>query len=150
MATPLEVVCALIFANGQLLAAQRGPGRADAGFWEFPGGKVETGESLEEALHREIQEELGLCLDIQRPLPPLHKQRRGQDLRLWPFVCQIRSGEPIPREHSALHWGPPAALHSLNWLPGDRLILEQWCVSHPDTPDGDGQAPLGATDSRAD
>lgn len=126
----LEVVCALIehkdwkSPEGQalLLATRHGRFKQSPGLWEFPGGKREQGESLETALRREIQEELGVSIDVGPALTPIPKA----DFILHPFRCQILKGIPGSQEHDCLFWGSPANLLSLCWLSADFAILKEW------------------------
>lgn len=117
-----EVVCAVILAEGGLLYAFRRPASGDnAGRWEFPGGRVEAGETPEDALHRELSEELSLAITIDRALPDVADER----IRLRPFVCRILPGSAFRlRVHDAVRLDTPDALLALDWCPLDRLILE--------------------------
>lgn len=126
-----DVVCALIehphsgqFQRPLLLAARHGPQKQRPGRWEFPGGKREAGESLEQALHREIQEELQVKVEILEPLSPVCLQE--QQLILHPFRCALQSGEPRSQEHDQLIWGSPIQLLRLRWLSADLNILREW------------------------
>lgn len=124
----IDVVCAVIHDdNGRVLAAQRPPGKAQAGRWEFPGGKIEPGESAEAALRREIEEELGCTLSVGAALTPVDHAYPGGIIRLHPFLAAIDSGEPQAREHSALRWLRPEEVQTLDWAPADRPVLaELW------------------------
>lgn len=105
-AAPLDVVCAIIQRGEDILLARRPPGKTLAGMWEFPGGKIDPGEQAEQALHRELMEELGCQVVIQRSGPPvLHAYEWGQ-IRLHPFLCSLRPGsaKPEAREHTELIW----------------------------------------------
>lgn len=121
----LHVTCALIERDGLLLAAQRRPDQANANQWEFPGGKVEPGESHAQCLHREICEELGGTIEILASLPPLdhHYAARNLSLQLWPFRCRWLRGEPQLLDHQALRWLPPARLFELDWSEADRRLV---------------------------
>lgn len=114
----LDVVGAVIIRRGLVLCAQRGPG-SHAGLWEFPGGKVEPGETPEQALRREISEEL-LCEVAVGELVADTDYDDGQvALRLRTFRCRLKVGEPQPLEHAALTWLPPTELGVLAWAPAD-------------------------------
>jgi 8-oxo-dGTP diphosphatase len=123
----LHVTCAIIERDGLILAAQRRSEQAHGGLWEFPGGKVEPGETHEACLRREIQEELAMDIDILVAWPALthHYPEKNLDLCLWPFRCRWRSGEPQLLAHQALRWLPPAALASLAWSAADQRLLAQ-------------------------
>lgn len=102
----VEVVCALIWKSDRVLLAQRAPEKRLGGLWEFPGGKVELGESPEEALHRELAEELGCRVEILGALPTTRHIYPWCEVNLHPFVCQLQVGSPEPQalEHIAIHW----------------------------------------------
>ncbi|GGO85255.1 hypothetical protein GCM10012280_18620 [Wenjunlia tyrosinilytica] len=97
-----------------------------AGRWEFPGGKVEPGESPEEALTRELREELGIEVQVGAQLEGESVLRPGLVLRFW--TAQLVSGEPRPlQDHDALKWLSAGQLDHVDWLPQDRVVLE--CVA---------------------
>ena len=118
----IRVVAALIFHGGKLFATQRGYGDW-RDYWEFPGGKIGPGETPEEALVREIREELDtgitvishIC-DVEYDYPEFH-------LSMQCFRCEITSGEPKLLEHEAARWLGREELGTVNWLPADRNIL---------------------------
>lgn len=121
----LNVVC-LILENerGEILAVQRPPHKHLGGLWEFPGGKIEPGESPEQALRREIVEELHLTLgDILRPLLPTEHVYDFDTVRLLPF--RHTAFRPVIHltEHTASRWLAPTELHTLSWMPADLPIL---------------------------
>lgn len=101
-----SVVCAVIVSDGGVLVAQRPKGTRLAGFWEFPGGKVEVGESGEDALIREIHEELACEIVIVEQGPAIEWSYAWGNICLQAFRCKLsaRSPEPQALEHSALHW----------------------------------------------
>ncbi|MBB5353544.1 8-oxo-dGTP diphosphatase [Haloferula luteola] len=125
----LHVVAGLIQDDtGRLLACQRPAGKHLAGKWEFPGGKVEEGESIDAALVRELDEELGIQVAPGASLTPVdHDYGRGP-IRLIPMLCQVISGTPVAREHEALRWCSVAELESLEWAEADLPILAEWCA----------------------
>lgn len=124
----MEVVCAVIGdAAGRVLAAQRPPGKAQAGCWEFPGGKIEPGEAAEDALIREIREELGCTLAVGAALTPVDHPYPGGIIRLRAFKAAIIDGVPEPHEHSALRWVGRNEAAALNWAPADvPIFAEIW------------------------
>lgn len=125
---PLLVVgAALIDADGRVLLAQRPAGKADAGLWEFPGGKVEGGEGLEEALVRELREELGIETE-ESCLAPLGFGTRSDEHRrllLCVFACRKWRGTPRALEGQALEWCPPRDLLRYDMPVVDRPIAAQ-------------------------
>jgi 8-oxo-dGTP diphosphatase len=118
---PVPVVCAIIVRGDRILLAQRPPDKKLGGLWEFPGGKVEAGESAEDALHRELQEELGCTVRITQALSPfVHAYAWGR-IELIPFVCELAEGSPEPHahEHTALVWVERGELLSYELAPAD-------------------------------
>lgn len=94
--------------------------------WEFPGGKVDVGESLEECLCRELVEELGVRVKIRQPLIPVTYQYPLFAITLYPFICLIESGELTLHEHAAFSWLPPRELHTLDWAEADIPIIDAY------------------------
>jgi 8-oxo-dGTP diphosphatase len=126
-AAPLVVVaaCALIDADRRVLVAQRPAGKPMAGLWEFPGGKVEPGETPEDALIRELAEELSI--NVTRPcLAPLtfasHDYREFHILMPL-FVCRRWEGVPVPREAQQIRWIKPNRLRELAMPPADEPLI---------------------------
>ena len=118
---PVPVVCAILVRGERILLAQRPPDKKLGGLWEFPGGKVEAGESAEAALHRELQEELGCTVRITQTLAPfLHAYDWGR-IELIPFVCELAEGsaEPHAHEHTALVWVERGELRNYELAPAD-------------------------------
>jgi 8-oxo-dGTP diphosphatase len=94
----IPVVCAIIEKNKTILAAKRNSTQTNAGLWEFPGGKVDTGETPSEALHRELLEELNATVRIIKELPPVYHIYPWISIQLIPFVCELISNDIINRE----------------------------------------------------
>ena len=108
--TVLVAACVLIDADGRVLIARRPEGRSLAGFWEFPGGKIETGEELVAALEREVREETGLKVSVGRPFATWHFVKEPFWVTGVTFVCDRLSGEVVlSREHSEHAWIEPGA-----------------------------------------
>lgn len=121
----VRVACAVIVEGNRILAAQRGDGR-HAGKWEFPGGKIEPGETPEEALVRELAEELGISAEVGLPLSVVRYQyREGEDVILHPFLVRVSGGRPVSLVHAVLRWVEPSNFSKLDWLAGDYPILEE-------------------------
>lgn len=120
----IHVACALIEREGLVLAAQRSPVMSLPHKWEFPGGKLEPGESTESCLHRELMEELGVTVAIKQPLPQLTHTYDAFTVTLYPFICELGSDQVTLHEHAAITWLPPHELHTLDWLEADRPLIE--------------------------
>jgi 8-oxo-dGTP diphosphatase len=121
----LVVACALIDPDGRVLLAQRPPGKTMGGLWEFPGGKVDSGETPEETLIRELHEELGItvkdaCLApfafASYPYPDFH-------LLMPLYVCRRWEGTPQALEHSALKWVRPRDMGQYSMPPADLPLV---------------------------
>lgn len=123
--TAIPVVCALIEDGaGRVLVAQR-PAHKHLPFqWEFPGGKVEPGESPEAAIVREIHEELGCGITVTRALPR-NRHQYAVLIEMIPFVVRLAPGSPPPeaREHLALRWLPPTELTTVDLAPADLPVV---------------------------
>lgn len=106
--------------NREYLCALRGPQMSLASYWEFPGGKIEQGESREEALKREIKEELKCEIEVFDQVEDTTYEYENVIVRLETFKAIIISGEPIATEHSEIRWVPGTELLlTLNWAPAD-------------------------------
>jgi 8-oxo-dGTP diphosphatase len=117
------VVAAAILCDGRVLAARRTSPPAAAGRWELPGGKVEPGEGRDQALVREIGEELGVPVEVADWL--VGESRISDTLVLVAATARITAGEPRPREHDRLRWLAPEELDDVDWLEPDRPFLAE-------------------------
>lgn len=122
----LHVTCAIIEHNGRVLSAKRSETMSMAHKWEFPGGKIRTGESREDGLLREIMEELAMVVSIRRALSPCTHDYGDVTVTLYPFVCGVEKGTPICREHSAIVWLDPEDLPSLDWAEADIPVVRAY------------------------
>ena len=128
--TPVLVsAVALVDTDGRVLIAQRPPGKAMAGLWEFPGGKVEPSETPEAALVRELHEELGI--DVSEaciaPLSFVSHAYESFHLLMLFYVCRKWSGSPQAREHTGLTWVRPNRLRDYPMPPADAPLLPVLC-----------------------
>ena len=105
--------------DGQVMAAQRGGGGPLSGLWEFPGGKVETGESARAALEREIVEQLNCVVEVGNEITTTVHEYDFAVITLTTFFCVLVDGEPKLSEHTAVQWLRPADLDALEWAPAD-------------------------------
>lgn len=115
----INVVGAVIVKDGEILCAQRGEGGSLAGMWEFPGGKVEPGETPRAALAREVSEELLVEIRVGERVETTTYQYDFGLITLTTFFCELRSGTPLLVEHAAVQWLAPADLNALEWAPAD-------------------------------
>ena len=120
----IQVVAAIIIKDNQVYATQRGYGEFK-GWWEFPGGKTETGESLEDALKREIREELGAEIEVGELLDIVEWDYPNFHLTMHCFVCSLLSDTLQLNEHEADAWLGAESLHSVKWLPADEGLIPQ-------------------------
>jgi 8-oxo-dGTP diphosphatase len=125
----LVVACALVDADRRVLIAQRPEGKSLAGLWEFPGGKVEPGESPEDALVRELEEELGVSTKTACLAPASFASHayEGFHLLMPLYVCRKWQGEPQLREHQALKWVRPQNLRDYPMPPADEPLIAALC-----------------------
>lgn len=136
----LEVVAAVICdADGRIFATQRGYGPFKDK-WEFPGGKVEAGESRAQALSREIREEFDTDIEVGELIRTVECDYPGFHLIMHCFWCRILSGPLLLKEHEAARWLPAESLPALDWLPADFAILEDILSAFPAAPAADTPA----------
>lgn len=123
--TMLVVAAALVDGHGRVLLQQRRPGRAMAGLWEYPGGKVEPGELPEAALVRELKEELGIETDPACLAPAAFASApvAGRHMLLLLYICRKWHGNPEPLDASGLIWVRPPEMFDLPMPPADRPLI---------------------------
>ena len=124
MISQIEVVAAILHRDGAYFATQRGYGEFE-GMWEFPGGKIEPGESREVALKREIQEELGVDIAIENLLCTTEYDYPSFHLTMHCYLCRIASGEIELREHKSALWLTANRLDDVAWLPADKEVVDK-------------------------
>jgi 8-oxo-dGTP diphosphatase len=120
----INVVGAVIRRDDTILCAQRGQDASLPGLWEFPGGKIEPGETPREALQREIIEELDCRVEVGAEVTTTTYEYSFGTVRLTTFYCQLVGGTPVLSEHAAVRWLHPSTLHTLEWAPADLPAVE--------------------------
>ena len=124
----IRVVAAVIQRkqNGskQIFATQRGYGEFKGG-WEFPGGKIEVGETPQKALIREIKEELDADIVVGDLIDTIEYDYPGFHLSMDCFICKIKKGDLVLKEHEAAKWLTKETLHTVDWLPADYGLVEK-------------------------
>ena len=129
----VEVVAAVIVKDGNILATQRGYGEFK-GKWEFPGGKIQKGESQEEALIREIKEELNADIDVVDYLTTVSYEYPKFNLIMHTYICSLVNDPKFVYhnekefEHENMVWLEPSDLDSLDWLPADIGVIDRYRV----------------------
>ena len=120
----IKVVAAIIVDNHKIFATQRGYGEFKGG-WEFPGGKVEEGESPKQALVREIKEELDAVIEVGKFFDTVEYDYPTFHLSMDCFVCTLKAGKMILKEHAAARWLDRESLYSVDWLPADKGLVRK-------------------------
>jgi 8-oxo-dGTP diphosphatase len=123
--TVLQVVGAAVLVDGKVLCAKRPPGGPIGEMWEFPGGKIEPGETHRQALVRECQEELGIIVQPKYELAECTMNYPHGLITLTTFLCDLVTGEPTLTEHAEIRWVSIIELHQLNWAPLDVSAVQQ-------------------------
>lgn len=119
----IKVVAAIIIRDGKVFATQRGYGEWKD-WWEFPGGKIEAGECPQEALVREIREELDAEIEVGELIETVEWDYPAFHLTMHCFVCSLVSESMHLNEHEASAWLTRETLHSVKWLPADEGLIE--------------------------
>lgn len=118
----IRVVAAIIVDDGKVFSTQRGYGEFQGG-WEFPGGKIEPNEKPEDALVREIKEELDIEIEVLELLDTVEYDYPTFHLSMDCFICNIKSGDLVLKEHMAAKWLSKEELDSVDWLPADLGLI---------------------------
>jgi 8-oxo-dGTP diphosphatase len=122
----VRVPCAVIEHNGKVLAGQRSAALSFPLQWEFPGGKLEKGETDEQALFREIREELNVEIEIIHKLPETSKDQGWREIILVPFICRLTTLDITLTEHEQILWLDPEDLPSLDWTEADLNVIQNY------------------------
>lgn len=120
----VKVVAAIIVDNNKIFATQRGYGEFKDG-WEFPGGKIEKGETAENALVREIQEELDTKISVNEKMDTVEYDYPKFHLSMDCFICNVIEGDLVLKEHEDAKWLSKDELYSVDWLPADAGLIEK-------------------------
>ncbi|MCQ2380014.1 MAG: 8-oxo-dGTP diphosphatase MutT [Victivallaceae bacterium] len=120
----VKVVAAIIVDGGRVFATQRGYGDFKDG-WEFPGGKIESGETPQEALKREISEELGILISVGELFRTVEFEYPAFHLSMQCFICRIEQGTPVLAEHEDARWVDANEIETLSWLPADHGLVRE-------------------------
>ncbi len=124
----LHVACAIIEQDGTVLTAQRSATMSLPLKWEFPGGKIEAGETAEECLIRELREELGVSVFIGSALSPATHSYQDFTVTLYPFICRLTGGTVTMHEHHALKWVEPQQMPELDWAAADLPVISEYLI----------------------
>mgnify|MGYP001777198874 FL=1 len=120
----IEVVAAIIRHGDKVFATQRGYGEFEGG-WEFPGGKMEPGETPPQALIREIKEELDTEIEVGELIETVEYDYPKFHLTMHCFMCTVKSGHLVLKEHEAAKWLTKDTLDSVDWLPADEGVIDK-------------------------
>lgn len=120
----IKVAAAIIIDEDKVFATQRGYGEFKDG-WEFPGGKIEEGETGEKAIIREIKEELETKIQVQEKIDTIEYDYPNFHISMECFICKIEEGNLVLKEHEAAKWLKKDELYTVDWLPADIGLIEK-------------------------
>lgn len=125
MQAAIRVTCAIIIENNRVLCAQRSENMSHPLLWEFPGGKIEAGETASACIIREIKEELNIEINILERLEShFHTYPQKKEIELIPFICSYIDGNFMLKEHKEIRWVSFSELNQLNWAEADLTIVK--------------------------
>lgn len=122
----MKVICALLEQHGRVLVTQRSENMREPLLWEFPGGKLEAGESEQECLVRELREELTLSIEPVLRLSPVVHHSPDRTIELIPYICMYHGGAIQLIEHRAYQWAKQDELPNYAWCPADLPIVQEY------------------------
>lgn len=122
----IHVSCAILIKDNKVLVCQRSSSMSLPLKWEFPGGKIEAGESKENCLKREIKEELHIDIDIIESLTPNVHHYSNFSITLYPFICEVKGGELKKTEHAQILWVDEEELMAFDWAEADIPIVKEF------------------------
>lgn len=120
----IPVTAAIILQNNQVLAARRAPHKHMGGYWEFPGGKIEIGETPEQSLARELLEEMGITVQVGEHFYTNQHDYGEKQIMLTAYFCSWLEGDLTLNDHDTIKWCASNALLSLDWAPADIPIVQ--------------------------
>lgn len=132
----LHVACAIIEQEGMVLAAQRSASMSLPLKWEFPGGKIEAGETPADCLGRELHEELGITVRIGEALATATHSYDDFTVTLYPFICSMAEGAITLHEHKAVRWKEPRHMLELDWAAADLPVIAAYLARPAAVPRG--------------
>lgn len=122
----VQVAAAILYQEGKILICKRAAGKEScAGLWEFPGGKLEAGESPEQCVQRECQEELGVSVRIRELVEIANHHYPEREVQLFFYSASIESGEPVSRVHPEIRWVTPRELGTFAFCPADQELIRK-------------------------
>ena len=119
----IEVTAAIVNRSGKIMICQRPADKACGLLWEFPGGKIESGETGEQCIVRECQEELGITLAVKRKVTDVIYEYPNRVVHLYFYLCDIVEGEPLKKEHNDIAWITPDEIPNYEFCPADAKML---------------------------
>jgi mutator protein MutT len=127
----LDVAVAIVFHDSKVLITRRKAGGVLGGYWEFPGGKQEPGESLEDCVRRELFEELAMRVQPVMSFTPIHHIYADRQVTLHAFLCTHESGEPQPIACDELRWIDPSQLRTIQFPEANHRLVEELILALP-------------------
>ncbi|MGQ1783987.1 8-oxo-dGTP diphosphatase MutT [Saccharicrinis sp. GN24d3] len=127
----ITVTAAIIINSGKILITRRAPGKHLSGYWEFPGGKIDNGETDEECLAREIEEELDIKVEVGDFFMENNHHYKEKHIVLKAYFCRHLSGDILLHDHDQMAWVSPSDLCKYNFAPADIPFVKALPILHP-------------------